>query len=49
VVVVGVNFFFAAPPRGELSIENGNAPVAVPDFTRGGWQKLDGYRHAFAK
>ena len=31
-----------------LSIENGNAPVAVPDFTRGGWQKVNGYRHAFA-
>ncbi len=36
-------------PLGELSIENGNAPVEVPDFTRGGWQKLDGYRHAFVK
>ena len=32
-----------------LSIENGNAPVAVPDFTRGSWNKVKGYRHAFAK
>ena len=32
-----------------ISIENGNAPVEVPDFTRGGWNKIDGYRHAFAE
>ena len=32
-----------------LSIENSSAPVALPDFTRGGWQKVDGYRHAFVK
>lgn len=32
-----------------LSIENSSAPVAVPDFTRGGWQKVDGYHHAFAE
>ena len=32
-----------------LSIENGSAPVAVPDFTRGGWQKVHGYRHALAE
>ena len=32
-----------------LSIENGSAPVAVPDFTRGAWSKIKGYRHAFAK
>ena len=31
-----------------ISIENGNAPVEVPDFTRGAWQKLDGYRHFMA-
>ena len=34
---------------GELSaasIENGSMPVAVPDFTRGDWDKIDGYRHA---
>ena len=32
-----------------LSIENNSAPVAIPDFTRGGWNKVDGYRHAFVK
>ena len=33
---------------GEISMDNGYAPVAVPDFTRGHWNKVDGYRHAFA-
>lgn len=32
-----------------LSIENGSAPVSVPDFTRGGWNKIKGYHHAFTK
>lgn len=32
-----------------LSIENNGAAVAVPDFTRGGWQKIKGYRHAFVE
>uniref|UniRef100_UPI0039A402AA Gfo/Idh/MocA family protein n=1 Tax=Ornithobacterium rhinotracheale TaxID=28251 RepID=UPI0039A402AA len=31
-----------------ISIENGSAPVAIPDFTRGAWKKVKGYRHAFA-
>ncbi len=31
-----------------LSIENNSAPVAVPDFTRGAWRKLDGYHHYMA-
>lgn len=31
-----------------ISMENGSMPVAIPDFTRGGWQKVQGYRHAFA-
>lgn len=31
-----------------LSIENNSAPVEVPDFTRGGWNKVKGYKHAFA-
>lgn len=35
------------PELTRISLENGNMPVAVPDFTRGGWNKLDGYRHAF--
>ena len=29
-----------------LSIEHNSAPVAVPDFTRGDWNKIRGYRHA---
>ena len=32
-----------------ISIENGNAPVAVPDFTRGGWDKVKGFSYAFAE
>ncbi|MDR1004229.1 MAG: Gfo/Idh/MocA family oxidoreductase [Prevotellaceae bacterium] len=36
-------------PLTALSIENSSAPVAIPDFTRGGWDKIKGYRHAFAK
>lgn len=34
---------------GAISIENGNAPVEVPDFTRGLWNKLNGFHHAFAE
>lgn len=33
-------------PLTAISIENGSAPVAVPDFTRGSWNKLQGYRPA---
>jgi len=36
-------------PLTALSIENGSAPVEVPDFTRGAWKKLHGYRHAYKK
>lgn len=32
-----------------ISIENGNAPVEVPDFTRGNWNRVEGFRHAFAE
>lgn len=32
-----------------ISLENGSAPVQIPDFTRGGWNKIKGYRHAFVK
>ena len=28
-----------------VSIEHNSAPVAIPDFTRGNWQKLSGYKH----
>ncbi len=30
-----------------ISIENNSAPVVVPDFTRGHWNDVQGYRHAF--
>jgi len=33
-------------PLGAISIENGYAPVEVPDFTRGDWNRIKGYRHA---
>lgn len=32
-----------------ISLENGCAPVEVPDFTRGGWDKIKGFTYAFAK
>jgi len=31
---------------GAISIENGNIPVPIPDFTRGEWNKINGYKHA---
>lgn len=33
-------------PLTELSVENNSAPVAIPDFTRGGWKKENGFKHA---
>ncbi len=33
---------------GALSMDNGCAPVAIPDFTRGHWNDEKGYKHAFA-
>ena len=35
-------------PLSKLSLENGSAPVEIPDFTRGAWNKQKGYKHAFA-
>lgn len=32
-----------------ISLENGSMPVEVPDFTRGEWNKIDGYSYAFAE
>lgn len=32
-----------------ISLEHDGAPVAFPDFTRGSWNKLDGFRYAFAE
>lgn len=37
------------PELSRLSLENGNMPVAVPDFTRGAWNKVQGYRQAFTE
>ncbi len=36
------------PALTEISLENNSAPVEVPDFTRGNWNKVKGYRHAKA-
>ncbi|MCM1021945.1 MAG: Gfo/Idh/MocA family oxidoreductase [Muribaculum sp.] len=36
-------------PLSAISIENGSAPVEVPDFTRGAWQKVDGFKHAMVQ
>ncbi|MPN14811.1 Glycosyl hydrolase family 109 protein 1 [bioreactor metagenome] len=36
-------------PLTALSLENNSAPVAVPDFTRGHWNDVKGFRHAFVK
>ena len=33
---------------GSISMDNGNIPVEVPDFTRGQWNSIKGYRHAYA-
>ncbi len=30
----------------ELSVDNNSAPVLIPDFTRGAWNKVKGYKHA---
>lgn len=32
-----------------ISLDNNSAPVVIPDFTRGGWNKIKGYTHAKAK
>lgn len=37
------------PALTAISIENNSAPVAIPDFTRGSWNKVKGYRHAMVK
>lgn len=33
---------------GALSMDNNCASVAFPDFTRGNWNKVKGYKHAYA-
>jgi predicted dehydrogenase len=34
-------------PLTRISLENGSAPVAVPDFTRGAWNRVQGFRYVF--
>lgn len=36
-------------PLSAISLENGSAPVVIPDFTRGHWNDVQGYRHAFTE
>ena len=36
-------------PLSALSLENGNMPVEVPDFTRGAWDQLKGFEYALAE
>ena len=33
-------------PLTEISLDNNSAPVEIPDFTRGGWNKLNGLKFA---
>ena len=33
---------------GSISMDNGFMPVEVPDFTRGHWNEVKGYKHAYA-
>ena len=33
---------------GSVAMDHGNLPVEVPDFTRGHWNDVKGYRHAWA-
>ncbi len=33
---------------GSLSMDNGNCAVSFPDFTRGHWNEVNGYSHAWA-
>lgn len=30
-----------------MMLENGSASVAIPDFTRGAWNRIKGFRYAF--
>ena len=36
-------------PLSRLSLENGSMPVEVPDFTRGAWDRVQGFRYALAE
>ena len=34
-------------PLTQISLDNGSVPVEIPDFTRGGWDKIDGLKFAY--
>jgi predicted dehydrogenase len=34
-------------PLTRISLENGSAPVEIPDFTRGAWSRVKGFKYAF--
>ena len=36
-------------PLSCISLEHGSMPVEVPDFTRGAWNRVDGFHYALAK
>uniref|UniRef100_S0DDK4 Glycoside hydrolase family 109 protein n=1 Tax=termite gut metagenome TaxID=433724 RepID=S0DDK4_9ZZZZ len=36
-------------PLSELSVAAGSTPVEIPDFTRGAWNRTQGFRHAMAE
>ena len=36
-------------PLSRLSLENNSMPVAIPDFTRGAWDRVKGFSYAFKK
>ena len=36
-------------PLSRLSLENGSMPVEVPDFTRGAWDRVQGFRYALVE
>ena len=36
-------------PLTRISLENNSAPVAIPDFTRGAWNRVQGFSYAFAQ
>ena len=33
----------------EVSVRHGGLPVVMPDFTRGAWNRIEGFRHAQAE
>ena len=41
--------WYCVAPLSCISLEHGSMPVEVPDFTRGAWNKVDGFHYALAK